>query len=489
MFTTRPSLTIFFFVVCIFLISALKPWYTHRLIDGQYWVLDYPPSVPFMWQYDKDANAQLGSTAFFPDYYKLQPLLTDRPTMHALGWAIGQSIYPVIQWASGLRVTTKITQKGLRLIENSDLKTLYPDQFNDPEFQLALLNRYISGAAGLVIFKLAFFFLSGLALFRLASHFSSNGVALFSVIYLLTDGYLINAIGTYHTYEFQIFSPIIICFLFFSLCQNYSLTRNIAFSLIVGLLMMAKPNYAAYIAILVYALLFFKDRRFVVIAAFISVISHSLPWALWHIFLELKGFGLFGLFSTTEIPSGAPPLHPFSLILSDLLTSDSHRAQVGMEPGLPAGNGATLLQASGHNWSLLGLTVGLKIVTSKVLATIHAYGMLPGFLAAASFFTVRSGDKTRSIFSFFSLLIIAAVIQATVAFPFLWHDRFVFDSLFLIYFLASISIFKIIGNRPTKNIVLISFLAAVLFFTIVNKTKLPWIHPFDQKGEYSERES
>ncbi len=138
----------------------MKPWYTHRLIDGQHWVLDYPPSLPFMWQYDKDANAQLGSTAFFPDYYKLQPLLTDRPLMHGLGWATGQMIYPLVRWATSLRISANITQKGLALIERSDLTILYPELSSSPDLQLNLLNRYISGAAGLVIFKLLFFFFS-----------------------------------------------------------------------------------------------------------------------------------------------------------------------------------------------------------------------------------------------------------------------------------------------------------------------------------------
>jgi len=463
----------------------MKPWYTHRLIDGEHWVLNYPPSIPFLWQYDKDANAQLGSTAFFPDYYRLQPLLTDRPLIHGLGYAIGRVVYPFVGWATGLPFSADLAQKGLGLIERSDLRALFPEMESDPEVRLALLNNYISGAAGLVIFKLLFFFLGGLALFHLARQFSTDAVALFSVGYLFTNGYLVNAIGTYHTYEFQVLSPIIICFLFHQLCRNYSVTRNIGFSLIVGLLMMGKANYAAYIAVLAYALIFLQNRRLVLGAVLLSIVSHSIPWMLWHFFLELKGIGLFHLFSTSSSTVVAPPLHPLSLILSDFLTSNAYRGESGLEAGLPAGGGATLLQGAGYSFSIPGFITGLKIVSTKIGSTLRVYGTLPGFLAIASICIITERGKFFPVWRLLALLILGALVQATIAFPMLWHDRFVFDPIFVIYFLASVSIFGLIGHYSRSRTILFLFLLTMLLVSILDRAKIPWIHPFDQTGFYS----
>ena len=484
----RSSAIIFIAVIVIFLISANRAWYYHRVSDGEYWVLDYPPSIPFMWQYDKDANSQLGSTAFFPDYYKVQPHVIDRPTMQAAGWFISLGISRAIQPILGTDIMQPAVRKGVEMIRNSDLAILYGTADITHEKALYFLSRYISAAGGLIIFKIMLYWIAGIMMFRLVRHYSDQNVALFSVLLLFSNSYMINAIGTYHSYEFQVITPIIVVYFFHQLCIRYSISRNILFSTIVGLLFMAKANYAAYIAVLLCALIFVRDRRLLLTGIPISILSHSLPWIIWHIYLETTGLGILGFTAGQPLVGNAPLLHPFSIIAATLLTGEV----IQQNSALP-GDWISLLKTDAYSSVGSSAIALLQLLTVKFSRTLHAYGSIVGFLAAIGIFIMWRHKNRRVVLSLLGLLFLGCLLQVLFSYPadIYWHDRFVFDPFFIVYGLASVSLFNLLSDQHSTR-KRIAILSTVLFIhlsvAVLYKVKLPWVHPFDQHGLYSATE-
>ena len=470
--------------------SANRAWFSHRVIDGEYWVLNYPPNIPFMWQYDLDANAQLGSTAFFPDYYKLQPLLTDRPVMHGVAWFFGRGVSLIINPVLNAKQLQPIVEKGIALVKESDLKHFYSDGKIDSSMAIDFLSRYMSAVAGLILFKVIIYCIAGIMMFQLVRYFFHGGIALFSVVYLFINGYMLNAIGTYHTYEFQVLTPIIIVYLFNHLCIQYSLQKNIFFSLIVGILVMTKPNYAAYAAVILYSLFFLKNRRLVLVAVPLSIVIHSLPWLAWHFYLEVTGSGLFGILSDTNLVGKAPPLHPYSIIVNEFLMSDSDRLTSGLEAGLPASGVPTLLQSEAYNFTAIGIVDFLQTISTAIGSALRSYGTFVGFFSAIGIYMLWKNQYRRTIVWLIALLFLTSLIQALVAFPGFWHDRFMYDLYFAVYAIGSFSIFQILSSiqsSRTRAFILSTILLVSFTSTVLNKVTLPWVHPFDQKGLYSLR--
>jgi len=486
-FAKRPFSLIFLAVVVIFLISANKAWFYHRIdvSSGQYWVLDYPPNVPFMWQYDKDANAQLGSTAFFPDYYKIQPHLIDRPTMQAASWLIGRGVSIVVSPILHAQSMQSIVDKGIDMIRDSDLSSLYGNQEITRGEALHFLSRYISGAGGLIIFKIVLYCVGGLMMFHLVRYYSDKDVALFSVLFLFTNGYMVNAIGTYHNYEFQVITPIVVLYLFHQLCIRYSISKNILFSIIIGLLFMAKANYAAYVGVLLFSLFFIRERRLLLTAIPLSIIFHSLPWLAWHIYLEATGSGILGFTSGQPLVGRAPLLHPYSIITSALLVGEVNQQNAALP-----GDWFSLLRGEAFASPATATIALLKILITKVSATLKVYGSFVGFLAVIGLFILQSQKNGRLIGLMLGCLFLGSLIQVLASYPAadMWHNRFVYDPFFVIYGLASYSIFHFLSLQTPqrkKFVILTAVLFISLSTTILNKAKIPWVHPFDQKGFYS----
>ena len=83
----------------------------------------------------------------------------------------------------------------------------------------------------------------------------------------------IGNIAAFHTIELQFITPIIITFLFINITKKYSTTKNFLFSIIVGILMLGKPNYAIYLSILVFSIMNKK-----IIETIISFICHLIRY-------------------------------------------------------------------------------------------------------------------------------------------------------------------------------------------------------------------
>ena len=486
--SNRPFSVMLVMVVIIFLISANRAWFYHRVVDGQYWVLDFPPSVPFMWQYDKDANSQLGSTAFFPDYYQIQPHVIDRPTMQAAGWLVSQGISVFVRPILNIDAMQPMVNKGVELIRSSDLVVLYGAGEVTQEDALHFLSRYISAAAGLIIFKIMLYWVAGLMMFHLVRYYSDKNVALFSVLFLFSNGYMVNAIGTYHNYEFQVITPIVVIYFFHQLCIRYSIKKNILFSIIVGLLFMAKANYAAYVAVLLLAIFFVKDRKVLLIGIPISILFQSLPWLGWHIYLETTGSGILGFTSEPSLVGQAPLLHPYSII-----TGTFSLGEVNQQNSALPGDWSSLLTSEAYS-SVGSATVALlQLVITKSSETLKVYGSFFGFLAAIGVFILWRRENGRVILAGLGFLFLGSLLQVLFSYPGeMWHNRFVFDPLFAIYGLASVSLFHLLcfQNSEQRKVAMVSVVLLIyLSITVLNKVKMPWVHPFDQKGFYSLNDS
>ena len=103
----------------------------------------------------------------------------------------------------------------------------------------------------------------------------SNFLIFFSII-------SIGNIAVFHTIELQFITPIFLFYFFFlNLINKYNISKNFLFSFIVGLLMLAKPNYAVYLSILVFSII---NKRY--IEAILSIIFHLIPFFLYLLFLN-----------------------------------------------------------------------------------------------------------------------------------------------------------------------------------------------------------
>ena len=127
--------------------------------------------------------------------------------------------------------------------------------------------------------------MASLALYNIF-HFYLNDTLLsfFGVILIFFHPFSIESFSTFHTFELQFISPIFFCYFFLELKKNYSLSKNIFFSIIIGALLLARQNYAVYLAFLSIA---FYQKEFQKVL--ISFLSHLIPLSIYYIYLQHIG--------------------------------------------------------------------------------------------------------------------------------------------------------------------------------------------------------
>lgn len=234
---TPTHLAIALLVLLAFAVGANKGWLNPRP--------DLPPTCkisqtnPFLWQYDMDSQVELYSAVGFPFNLHETPQRINRPLYPALARLLGEAYFLLAY----------------------------------PIHKLSLLERAVLGYLTL---KILIFTGFGLLFYHFSRRYVGDKPALLGLALILSDRFSLMAISTYHTYELEFISPLVITALFASLCQRYSLGRNIFFSVIVGLLMLGRQNYSCYLAILLYGLYL---RRFLDVA--VSVAAHLLPLLVW----------------------------------------------------------------------------------------------------------------------------------------------------------------------------------------------------------------
>lgn len=236
-------------ITIVFIISSniawLNPRPNFREKKGEY--LKLSEKIPWMWQYNLDSHTELFSATFFPSYFREVPTRINRPG------------YPFIVHC--LSYLVAITSR--------------------PFLSLSFIER---GVTSYILLKWIVYLLSAILMYELVKEQSNRNCAISTVGLTFFKSFSLVVMGTYHTYELQFLTPVIILFLFGNLSRSYSLKKNVLFSLVVGFLMLAKQNYAVYMAVLGYALLHLKVRE-----VLISVVVHLLPLFLWLVVLSLVG--------------------------------------------------------------------------------------------------------------------------------------------------------------------------------------------------------
>ena len=468
---SQPYLIIFGIVFVIFAFSSNRAWVYNRVgSDGIHRVAAYPKNVPFMWQYDADAMEFFQAAAFFPDYYRTHPALVGRPLLPLLSYAVGNGLLSLVEPLLGKRLE-QFLYKGSGASFDAT-QTMTKRGIADTS-QKEFLLPYLKALIGFITVKIAFFTLSGWLMFRLVSRYTDQSVALFATTLLLFSPYAVRSIATYHTYEFQILTPIIVLFLFQNLCETYSLKRNVCYSIVVGILMLGKANYAAYLAVFVFAGLFMKPRSIVYIGLVVSGVVHILPWAAWTAFIEFNGMSVIGLISLPDPQVLA--IHPADIIGRKLmglqLTSAVGASGVHAQPGVDLINNVV-------SQGPLGILI---IIKNNIIHSAANFLTLFGALALVGIFLSKP-TLHRQIYLFMAIFFLATWIQAFVSFPYGPKSRALFDVNFILFSLSSFTVLYIARNyfRFRKIIFLTLFLGIYVGHSFLSFVKLPWVHPYDQ---------
>mgnify|MGYP004128177003 CR=1 FL=1 len=254
---TRRRLVLAGAVALIFAVSSniawLNPWPEKASFRGV-------DSVPFMWQYNQAAGVEILSAAYFPQTYRTYTDRINRPTypflIHTIGAVVGTIASPIVD--------------------------------------LGPLER---AGAGYVILKLLVFFFGAVAMFRILRRWMGPEPSLLATLLMLFHAHSIEFVATFHTTELQVITPIFVLWMFLGVCDRLSQPlaadtttarrqRAARYGLIVaasvglGVLMLAKQNYAIYLAILLFAA---YKRRW--LEAGVSVVAHLIPLAIYLAYL------------------------------------------------------------------------------------------------------------------------------------------------------------------------------------------------------------
>ena len=465
----------------IFTLSSNRAWIEHRVVDGEFFVVNYPKSIPFMWQYDKDAHTQLTSAAFFPEYYRIKPSFVSRPlyqlSAHLIGNSLGFFLDPLLDRGF---LNKKILEMASRVKPKTQaiLVKLNIQSNNDIQRSVILVKKLLYAALGFVVLKILIFILAGVLMFCIAKEYFNDSIALLSVAILLFSGYSISSISMYHTYELQFINPIIVIYLFMNLYKSYSIRKNIIFSFIVGLLMLGKANYAIYLAVLTFAFIIGGINAFVIQGVLLSVIVHLIPWILWNVFMEVNGMSIIGILN--EPHPGTLALHPADIIGRRLLNRELVSAVKGS--GGHAMPGVDFFDKTAIFNPIYLLQLVLRHF-KQFLGTV--FGSIWSVFSVAGIFFYKHRYK-KEILLFLLIFLLSTWMQAFIAWPLGLKTRIVMDPIFIIYVFSSYCAYYLISQfaKEYKKVIIFIILFTHISINIVSNVTLPWVHPFDQKGKY-----
>jgi hypothetical protein len=207
-----------------------------------------------MWQYNRAAGVEILSAAYFPQTYETYTDRVNRPTYPATIFLIGNIIGFV---ASPVMDLSPLEQAGL----------------------------------GYVVLKLLVFFGGAVAMFSVLRRWMSPEPSMLAALVMLFHAHSIEFVATFHTTELQVLTPIFMIWMFLRVADRFGdpavLRRRrmlavVVSSLAVGVLMLAKQNYAVYMAIILFAV---YKRHW--LESIVSVGVHLLPLAAYLLFLQV----------------------------------------------------------------------------------------------------------------------------------------------------------------------------------------------------------
>ncbi|MFW5695799.1 MAG: hypothetical protein ACOCYB_11565 [Alkalispirochaeta sp.] len=406
-------------VVLIFAISAniawLNPWPEKESFRG----ID---SIPVMWQYNRAAGVEILSAAYFPQTYEMYTDRINRPTYPATVYVIGRVIGFVAS----------------------------------PVVELSPLER---AGAGYVVLKLLVFFAGAVAMFHILRRWMPSQPAMFATLLMLFHAHSVEFVATFQTTELQVLTPILVIWMFLKVVdqsrdETVSRVRTLVTvsvaSFAVGILMLAKQNYAVYLAIVLFAL--YKRRWREVI---LSVVVHLVPLALYLLYLRAM-----------DIP----------YVNHEAANYDQ---------------GVWMLDMFRQN-PILSVQ---QVMHSLWQSLRHLVGFFSVWLLFAMGAVARPRDfkLTRDRLIFIALLFFGTWAQIFAANR--YYDYMVSDVAIVIFGLGAWALWmwishiahsfttspELVRRRLTTGVLTVWFLGNVLSFV-----NFPWVHPFDQPARRSE---
>lgn len=387
-------------ILIAFLISANIAWLNPA--PGKESYQPYK-KIPILWQYNYDSGIEILTAAYFPKIFYKNNTRIDRPT------------YPFLANTLG---------KGICLI----ICHVYE------------LNELQKAGIGYIILKLLIFSLALMLLNEILKKYLNQNEIFLSNLLIFFSIISIGNIAAFHTIELQFITPIIITFLFINLLKKYNLTKNFLFSIIVGILMLGKPNYAIYLTILVFSIVNMK-----IIETIISFICHLIPIFMYTIYLNL-----------------------ISLKLS--IT------------GFKYGQGTWLIQYLEEN-SLNELIIYLFYSLYKFIYLIYDNYSFWIVFSLVGIYILRK----KINYNFYIFLIIFIFFTWLQIFISDRHKTYMTSDLMLvIYPLSSIGLFYFINQinyKILKYIIINVFFMYIFFTNIMAYVNFPLIHPYDQPSK------
>ncbi len=385
-------------VVVVLAVSMNIAWINPR---PEYEVVKNP-KIPLGWQYDLDSGMNLLTATYFPEYFVYNAQRISRPFSYMMAHLLGASI--------------QLAAKPF-----------------------AVVSPLVATAAGFIALKIFVYLSAAILFYHLLLFYMPPLAAFLAAGFLLTQHYSITYITTFGETDAQWMNPIFIGFLFHHLCRNYSHGKNIIFSMVLGVLMLTKQNYAMYIAIVFWSL---WQKRYKECA--LSLAAYCVPYLLWRGYVAQQGI----LYFNPQITMEHYGMGYFKEVLA---TGPFSAAQI--------------------------VLVSFKDFLTSCL---HLYN-IPLILLLISFnkFRARFGNK---LFVFFGLFVFSTWIQFFATRKVL-NTVMVGDFSLFIWGLGALAIYELFSNYEPKKQSRIAYSILFVWFTfsLLSLANFPWIAPKDQK--------
>ena len=390
-------------LILIFIISSNLAWLNPKRSGD---IIKINEKIPILWQYDLDAPLEIVTAAYFPSYFFKDDTRMDRPLypflVSSIGKSIGFAIKPVVE---------------LNEIEKAGIGYL---------------------TLKIIVYSISIFLLGKILIYYLPVNY-----VFFVVFITYTTNISIQYFTTFHTTELQFITPILTIYLFLNISSKYTLYKNIFFSFIFGCLMLAKINYAIYLAIIFF--LMFKNKWIEIV---ISLLSHSLPLLLYIYFLQYIGleYRSYGIENASQ----------GSWILNELL-----------------------------NQNIVEI---IKIIFYSILefniTLLKYYNFWILFFIVGLFFGYIHNKINKNILIFVLLFIFTTFIQMFFAkryFGYMTSDLSIIVYSFAI--LGFLELIKLIRLIKYEKLIINSFMVLSLSLSLMSFVSFPWVHPYDQKSK------
>lgn len=399
---TRVQVSILVMVLIFMFAGSFRAYLNPR--PGYEPQLRLSDSIPIWWQYNKDSPMELYSAAKFPFFFKVQKDRINRPLYPALVWAASGLVYVAAR----------------------------------PFCALGLLDRTLPAYFIVKLMILLAFGVVGFSLFR---EFMGQIPALTAVGLMLSQRYAFDSLATVNTSETQFITPVFVAFFLLLLSRDYSNAKNVCFSIIIGLLLLARPNYSSYLAALLFGIFSCRYKE-----SALSLVFVALPLLLWMLFLKMAGLEYY--FASVQSYGN---LSWFSLLFS----FDS--------PLL------IIKDLFSRTWAYLGSVFG------------NLWGGIAAF-SLAYFITKGKADKkiVNGLLFYFSLSIIINFAQYLAVGAI--YTRMSVDLLLWISGFAAYGLIEVLGGGSEARQKSIAFFVLLFSFssTLLSALKLPWVNPLDQ---------